>query len=163
MTKRRFLTFYNSHKYFGSVSRESANANDFLMRTVYTKPMRERANAKRLYEIVSFFIYDLGRAVDLDKAQEAVRVAGFPVEPFTAKEKRKVQSRDTPASLSLPTPFCFPVGESGYEKIADVGRGDQNLRRRRDDHRHPRAGPLPDRTAGGPPRRAPSYASTART
>ncbi|MFA6506693.1 MAG: hypothetical protein WCT14_11365 [Treponemataceae bacterium] len=82
--------------------------------------MSAKKNGKRLFEIVSFFIYDLGRAVDLNKAQEAVREAGFPADDYLPTEKRKVQSRDTPASLSLPTPFCFPVGESGYEKIVDV-------------------------------------------
>lgn len=116
-----FLTIYViPYAISVSVARGSIAANDFLTMTVYTTRMRFKKTGKLRFEIVSFFIYDIGRAVELEKAQSLAREAGFPADSILPQEKRKVHSRDTPASLSLPTPLCFPVGERDYEKIGDA-------------------------------------------
>ena len=82
--------------------------------------MRAKTDDAKLFEIVSFFIYDLGRAVELAQARKAVIAAGFPADSDPDNGPWSTRRRDTPASLSLPTPLRFPAGSSGSKERADA-------------------------------------------
>jgi hypothetical protein len=62
-----------------------------------------------LVESVFFYLYDVGRSVDLDKVASLL-----PAHPDFGIAKR----RDTPASLTLPTPLILELGEP---ECSDLG------------------------------------------
>lgn len=80
--------------------------------------MRRSRDVERLFEIVSFFIYDLGRSVDFGAARKALAAAGFPMDGAGAAAERTPRGRDTPASLSLPEPLRFPAENDGCRPLA---------------------------------------------
>ena len=70
----------------------------------------KKAEPELLTEIVQFFLYDVGRAIDLKK------VAAF----IPAHDDFEiVKRRDTPASLSLPRPLILALGESDCVESGD--------------------------------------------
>ena len=63
---------------------------------------RASADQSLLVESVFFNLYDVGRSIDLDKVSKLL-----PAHPDFGVAKR----RDTPASLTLPTPLVLELGE----------------------------------------------------
>ena len=74
-----------------------------------TKPRAARARKAPVYavEIVRIAFYDIGRSIDLTKA--AALLPGIP-------GMRIARRRDTPASLTMPTPLCVDL-RSGLKKL----------------------------------------------
>jgi hypothetical protein len=66
------------------------------------RAMRASADLPLLVESVFFDLYDVGRSVDLDEVAKLI-----PAHPDFGMAKR----RDTPASLTLPTPLVLELGE----------------------------------------------------
>jgi hypothetical protein len=81
--------------------------------------MRRRKDQALPFEIVSFFIYDLGRSVDLSAARAAVQAAGYPTDE-AQDGQAAARGRDTPASLSLPEPLRFSAAPARFERLADA-------------------------------------------
>jgi hypothetical protein len=70
---------------------------------------RASSDLPLLVESVFFYLYDVGRGVDLDKVANLL-----PAHPDFGIAKR----RDTPASLTLPTPLILELGEP---ECSDLG------------------------------------------
>jgi hypothetical protein len=69
------------------------------------------ADQPLLVESVFFHLYDVGRSVDLDKVARLL-----PAHPDFGIAKR----RDTPASLTLPTPLVLELGEPECEDLGGL-------------------------------------------
>ncbi len=72
---------------------------------------RASSDLPLLVESVFFHLYDVGRSVDLDKVASLL-----PAHPDFGIAKR----RDTPASLTLPTPLILELGESECDDLGGL-------------------------------------------
>jgi hypothetical protein len=80
---------------------------------------RRGSDLPLLVEAVFFYLYDVGRSVDLTKVADLV-----PAHPDLGIAKR----RDTPASLTLPTPLILQLGipelskSEGFERLSSQAK-----------------------------------------
>jgi hypothetical protein len=80
---------------------------------------RHGPNLPLLVEAVFFYLYDVGRSIDLKKVAALV-----PAHPDLGIAKR----RDTPASLTLPTPLILQLGipeiseKDGFESLSSQAK-----------------------------------------
>lgn len=78
--------------------------------------MKKANRAERLFEIVFFRIFDVGRAVSLERLGPGIAAAGDAARPAP---RNAPFYRDTPASLSLPQPLVMPLGSAASEGFGD--------------------------------------------
>ncbi len=78
--------------------------------------MAKKTGRERLFELVFFKIYDVGRSVDLEGLGVSIRADS----PSPARAVAQTR-RDTPASLSLPRPCVLPLEGAGYAGTVNPG------------------------------------------
>jgi hypothetical protein len=88
-------------------------------RGVFGRARHRGPDLPLLVEAVFFYLYDVGRSVDLTKVADLV-----PAHPDLGIAKR----RDTPASLTLPTPLILQLGipelskSEGFERLSSQAK-----------------------------------------
>jgi hypothetical protein len=93
----------------GASSKDRRRSDRRGARRLDKRAGRASSDLPLLVEAVFFHLYDVGRVVDLDSVAKLL-----PAHPDFGVAKR----RDTPASLTLPTPLVLELGEP---EISDLG------------------------------------------